>query len=114
MVGLAKPTYFKLNRSWLRDEKLKRDISEWWCSRLSFGTTLDKLVTKLKGLRHHLFKLRRQIRTARTQTRETALVRVQELDAVEDTRTLTSEEEEERKNSRDEVAEADLRIEMDW
>ena len=114
MVGSAKPTYFKLNRSWLRDEKLKRDILAWWVSRLSFGVASDKLVTKLKGLRHHVFELRRQIRTARTQAREIALARVQKLDAVEDMRRLTSKEEKVRKKNRDVVAKADLQLELDW
>ena len=65
-AGDARPTYFKMDRSWLRDEKLKADIIEWWRSRFTFGQTADQLITKLKDLRHHLFDLRRQIRVART------------------------------------------------
>ena len=114
MVGSPKPIYFQLNRSLFRDEKLKRDILAWWCSHLCFGTASDKLATKLKDLRHHFFELRQQIRTARTQARETALARVQELDAVEDMRRLMFVEEKEWKKSRDVVAEADLGIELDW
>ena len=114
MVEATKPTYFKLNRSWLRDANLKRDILAWWASCLSFGTASDKLATKLKGLRHFLIGLRRQIRSAQTQGREIALARIQQLDVVEDMRRLTPEEEKERKKNRDAVAEADLRIEVDW
>ena len=39
MVGLAKPTYFKLNRSWLRDENLKRDILAWWVRHQAEGSS---------------------------------------------------------------------------
>ena len=60
-AGDARPTYFKMDRSWVRDEKLKADISEWWRSRLTFGQTADQLATKLKDLRHHLFDLHRKI-----------------------------------------------------
>ena len=70
--------------------------------------------TQLKDLRQHLFARRRQIRTARTQSRDAALDRIQALDAVEDTRPLTLDESKERKAYRGEVAEMDLHIEMDW
>ena len=103
-----------MDRSWLRDEKLKADISEWWRSRFTFGQTADQLVTKLKDLRHHLFDLRRQIRVARTQARDAALMRVRLLDAAEDLRPLSAEEDRERKVCQRKVAKVDYRIEMDW
>ena len=80
-VGDAKPSYFKLDRSWLRDERMKCEIVQWWGSRLAFGSASDRLYTKLKDLRHHLFARRRQIRTARTQSRDAALDCIQALDA---------------------------------
>ena len=83
-AGKARPTYLKMDWSWLRDEKLKADISEWWRSRLTFGQTADQLATKLKDLHHHLFDLSRQIRAARTQSRDAALMRVRLLDTAED------------------------------
>ena len=110
----CRPTYFKMDRSWLRDEKLKGDICEWWRSRSTFGPASDQLVTKLKDLCHHLFDLRRQIRAARTQARDAALTRVRSLDAVEDSRPLSADEDRERKVCQHKVAEVDLRIEMDW
>ena len=113
-TGPNRPTYFKMDRSWLRDEGFKRDVVEWWHSHPNFGSASDRLITKLKDLRYHLFNLRRQIRTTRTQNRDTALARIQTLDALEEQRSLTTEEARERKTSREEVAEADLRIEMDW
>ena len=72
------------------------------------------LPCQAKDFRHHLFTLRRQIRTSRTQNWNYALARVQTLDAMEDLRPLTTEETKERKTCREEVVEADLRIEMDW
>ena len=65
-LGPGRPTYFKMDRSWLRDEGFKRDIAEWWHSLLNFGSALDRIITKLKDFCHHLFNLRRQIRTAQT------------------------------------------------
>ena len=58
--------------------------------------------------------IRDMIQTTRTRNRDTALARIQTLDAMEDLRPLTVEETRERKTCRDEVAEADLRIEMHW
>ena len=103
-----------MDRSWLRDEKLKGDKCEWWRSRSTFGQALDQLVTKLKDLRHHLFDLCRQIRATRTQARDAALIRVQILDAAEDSRPLSADEDRERKVCQHKVAEVDLRIKMDW
>ena len=113
-AGAARPTYFKMDRSWLRDEKLKGDICEWWRSRFIFGPASDKLVTKLKDLRDHMFDLRSQIRAARTHARDAALTRVWVLDVVEDSRPLTSDKERERKACQHKVVEVDLQIEMDW
>ena len=113
-VGEVNPTYFKMDRSWFRDDKFKEDLCAWWRSRQSQGPVADSLVDKLKDLRHHLRGLRSQIRAARTQDRDAALSRVQALDEIEDTRPLTSDELVERKVHQSKVAEADLRIEMDW
>ena len=112
-VGPRRLTYFKMDRSWLRDRGFKRDKTEWWLSHLTFGSASTRLITKLKDFRHHLFTLRWQIRTSWTRNRESVLAQVQTLDAMEDLRPLTREETRERKTCREEVAEADLRIEMD-
>ena len=113
-AGPAKPTYFKLDRSWLRDGEMKNEILEWWGSRLTFGGSSEQLCTKLKDLRNHLLARRRQIRSERTQTRDVALARVRALDDIEDSRLLLLEEAKERKACRDAVEEMDLRIELDW
>ena len=42
-VGSAKPTHFKLDRSWLRDGTLKNEILEWWGSRITFGAASEQL-----------------------------------------------------------------------
>ena len=113
-AGPRPSTYFKMDRSWLRDGDFKRDIAVWWQSQLNFGSASDQLITKLKDFRHHLFNRRRQVRIARTRTRDTALTRIQTLDAMEDVRPLTTDKIRERKTRRDEVAETDLRIKMHW
>ena len=69
-AGPNRPTYFKMDRSWLRDEGFKSDIVKWWHSHPNFGSASDRLITKLKDLRYHLFNLRTQIRTTRTQNRD--------------------------------------------
>ena len=102
-----------MGRSWLRDEKIKGDLCEWWRSWGSTGLASDTLVTKLKDLRFHLFNLRRQIRAARTQAMDVALTRVWALDVVEDLRPLKDEEKREKKACQYKVAEVDFRIEMD-
>ena len=79
-----------------------------------FGSATVRLAEKLLHFRHHLFELRRQLRSDRTRCRDAALIRVQELDAKEDTHPLEPGEIQERKIRRDEVAEVDLRVEMDW
>ena len=112
-VVLSWPTYFKMDRLWLRDGGFKRDIAKWWHSHLNFGSTSDRLITKLKDLRHHLFNLRRQIWTAQTRNRDTPLARFLTLDAMEDLRPLMSKETRERKTCLDEVAKVDLKIEME-
>ena len=62
----------------------------------------------------YLILRRRQIREERTRARDAALARVQDLDKIEDNRSLTINESHERKNCREAAAAADLRVEMDW
>ena len=69
---------------------------------------------KLQKLRHYLFEARRQIRSDRNRRRDAALTQIQTMDALEDTRSLTLGEFQARRSARDEVAELDLRQEMDW
>ena len=65
-------------------------------------------------LRLYLISRRRQIREERTRARDAALACVQDLDKIEDNRSLTINESHERKNCQEAVAAADLRMEMDW
>ena len=73
-----------------------------------------RLAEKLLHFRHHLFELRRQLRSDRTRCRDAALIHIQELDAKEDNHPLEPGEIQERKIRRDEVAEVDLQVEIDW
>ena len=56
-VGLGRPTYFKMDRSCLRDGGFKRDITELWQSYQNFSSDSTRFITKLKDFRHHLFTL---------------------------------------------------------
>ena len=89
-VGPGRSKYFKMDRSWLHNGGFKRDIAVWWHSHLNFGSASDRLITKLKDLRYHIFNIRMQIWTAQTRNRDTARACVQTLDAIEDLRPLTT------------------------
>ena len=112
-AGPAKPTYFKMNRSWFRRDGIKAGIEGWWRNHTAFGSATARLAKKLLQFRHHLFEFRRQLRSNRTRCRDVALARIQELDTKEDTHPLEPGEIQERKICRDEVVEVDLRVEMD-
>ena len=72
------------------------------------GSAMARLAKKLLQFRHHLFELRRQLRSDRTRCRDATLACIQELDAKEDTHPLEPGEIQERKIRRDKVAEVDL------
>ena len=113
-VGSARPTYFKMDRSWFRQDGFKEDIERWWSSISATGSTSTRLASKLLKFRHYLFERRRQIRVDHTHHRDEALSRIQTLDILEGSRPLVREELMERRSHRDMVAELDLRQEMDW
>ena len=113
-VGPSRPTYFKMNRSWFRQDGFKGDLKRWWKAHTASGPTSAQLATKLLMLRHYLFEARRQICMDRNRRRDTTLSHIQMLDALEDTRSLLPEEFQARRSHRNEVAELDLCQEMDW
>ena len=113
-VGMEKPPYFKLDRSWLRDATIKASIEEWWDSQIVFGLASERVSKKVTRLCLHLLSQRQQIRADRTRVRDASLVRIQALDVMEDSRLLTAFEAREQKKNRKDVAEVDLRVEMDW
>ena len=113
-VGLARPTYFKMDHSWFRQDGFKEDLVRWWIAHNDSGPTSSQLATKLLKLRHFLFEARRQIHIDRNQRRDAALYHIHTIDALEDTRSLGLGEVHARRSSRDKVAELDLRQEMDW
>ena len=78
------------------------------------GPALERVPKKVTGLRLHLLSQRQQIRSDRTRARDTSLVRIQALDDMEDSRPLMAVEASEWKKSREDVAEVDPRVEMDW
>ena len=112
-VETVKPPYFKLDPSWLHNEVIKNSIKDWWGNQYVLGAASERLTKKLTGLRLYLISSRRQIREERTRVRDAALAHVQDLDKIEDNRSLTTNESHERKSYREAVAAADLRVEMD-
>ena len=113
-VETEKPPYFKLYRSWYHNEVIKNSIKDWWDNQFVLGAALERLTNKLTGLQLYIISRRRQIREERTCVRDAALARVQELDKIDDNRSLTINESQERKSYQEAVAAADLRVEMDW
>ena len=113
-AGPPRPTYFKMDRSWFRQDGFRGDLERWWRAHSASGPTSAQLATKLLMLQHYLFEARRQIRIDRNRRRDTALSHIQMLDALEDTRPLLPEEIQARRSHRNEVAELDFCQEMDW
>ena len=113
-MGATRPTYFKMDRSWFRQDGFKENIEGWWRSLNIPGSTSARLATKLLKLRHHVFMTQRQIHMDWTRRRDEALSRIHFLDILEGSRLLESEELMERRSHRDMVAELDLRQEIDW
>ena len=113
-MGTTRPTYFKMDRSWFRQDGFKENIEGWWRSLNIPGSTSARLATKLLKLRHHVFMTRRQIRMDCTRCQDEALSRIQILDILEGSYLLESEELMEHRSHRDMVAELDLRQEIDW
>ena len=109
-----RPSYFKMDRSWFREDGFMEELANWWEAHPARSSASTRLVAKLNGLRRHLIGRRREIREERTRIRDEALKVIQELDVLEDTRPLSVEEHAARKKLREGVAEADLRTEMDW
>ena len=68
----------------------------------------------LTSLCLHLLSQRQHIRADRTRARDASLACVQAIDDMEDSRLQTVVEASEQKKSREDVAEVDLRVEMDW
>ena len=113
-MGAVRPTYFKLDRSWFRQDGFKENIEVWWRSINVPGSTSTRIANKLLKLRHHIFETRRQIRLDSTRRRDEALRRIESLDILEGFRPLEPEELMELRSHRDVVAEFDLQQEMDW
>ena len=97
-VETMKPPYFKLDWSWLHNEVIKNSIKDWWGNQTLLGAASERLNKKLTGLRLYLLSRRRQIREERTRVRDAALARVQDLDKIEDNRSLMTNESHEWKS----------------
>ena len=101
-----------MDRSWFRQDGFKGDVERWWISHSDSSPTSSQLATKLLRLRHYLFEAHRKIRIDRNQRRDAALNHIQNLDALEEIRSLVPGEIRARRSYCDKVAELDLRQEM--
>ena len=113
-VGMEKPPYFKLDRSWLRDIAVKASIEELWGGQIVFRLASERLPQKLMNLCLHLLAQRRQIWADQTKARDASLARIHALDVMEDSRPLTAFEACEQKKCREDEAEVYIKFEMDW
>ena len=94
-----RPPYFKMDRSWFREDGFMDELANWWEAHPARGSASMRLVAKLNGLRRYLIGRRRGIREKRTRIRDEALNAIQEFDVLEDTRPLSDVEHAARKNS---------------
>ena len=113
-MGATRLSYFKMDRSWFRQDGFKENVEGWWRSLSVPGSTSARLVNKLLKLRHHVFKTQRQIRMDRTRRWDEALSHIQSLDILKGSRPLESKELMKCRSHRDMVAELDLPREIDW
>ncbi|XP_078429384.1 uncharacterized protein LOC144701450 [Wolffia australiana] len=112
--GHGRTTYFKFDKSWLREGGFKEEVKDIWRIHSEQEPGASRLATRIDGLRYHLKSYRRRIREARCKVRVEALTRIRELDEVEDGRTVMGAELQERKKWRCVVAEEDRKEEMNW
>ena len=113
--NICKPTtYFKMDKSWLRERGFKEEIMEVWRSYAREETGSKKLTGCIGRVRGYLMQYRRRIRETRCKVRVEALAKIKELDDVEDSRGLTAGEVQQRRKWRFVVATEDRKEEMDW
>ena len=112
--GHGRTTYFKMDKSWLRERGFKEEVKAVWRSHAGIETGSTKLAKCIEGLRGHLMCYRRKVREERYKVRVEALAKIRELDDKEDNRGVLAEEVQDRKKWRLIVAEEDRKEEMDW
>ena len=105
--GLGRTTYFKMDKSWLRERGFKEEIMEVWRSHAREETGSKKLTGCIGRVRGYLMQYRRRIRETRCKVRVEALAKIRELDDVEDSRGLTAGEVQQRRKWRFVVANED-------
>ena len=52
--GQQQPTYFKVDRSWLREAGFKEEVERMWITDDSYGLKTKRLAVKIDGLRRRL------------------------------------------------------------
>ena len=112
--GQGRTTYFKMDKSWLRERGFNAEIMELWRSQDGLEMGSVKLTGCIDRVRKHLMRYRRTSREARCKLRVEALAKIRELGDVEDKRGLIESEVQNRRQWRLVVAAEDKKEEMDW
>ena len=112
--GQGRTTYFKMDKSWLRERGFKAGIMELWKPQDGLETGSVKLTGCIDRVRKLLMRYRRTIREARCKVRGEALAKIREFDDVEDRRGLIESKVQNRRQWRLVVAAEDKKEEMDW
>ena len=112
--GQGRTTYFKMDKSWLRERGFKEEIMEVWRSQDGLEMGSVRLTGCIDRVRQHLMRYRRIIRETRHKVRGEALAKIREMDDVEDRRGLIDSERQDRRQWRLVVAAEDKKEEMDW
>ncbi|XP_078445744.1 uncharacterized protein LOC144714826 [Wolffia australiana] len=84
--GHGRTTYFKIDKSWLREGGFKEEVKGIWRTHSEQESGANRLAIRIDGLRDHLKSYKRRIKEARCRVRIEALTRIRELDEVEDNR----------------------------
>ena len=112
--GQGRTTYFKMDKSWLRERGFKEEIMDVWRSQDGLEMGSVRLTGYIDRVRKHLMSYRRTIRETRYKVRGEALAKIREMDDVEDRRGLIDCEMQDRRQWRLVVAVEDKKEEMDW
>ena len=110
--GIRKPTYFKMDRSWLWKVGFKEEMEKAWQAQSRHTSQIETLAGRTMGLQQHLLWFRKHMQEERNKRRSEALTWIKQVDDLEDIRML--EKACERRRCKGVVAKEDHKREMDW
>ena len=59
--GWRRSTYFKVDKSWLREVGLKEEVERAWSSHMKHGSAIKRLANKIECVRRSLMVLQKHI-----------------------------------------------------